>query len=613
MVDFFEKNKAEVKDEIASLPRTGYLGKKRRTEVAFMVGLFGVLVFVAAGSLAVNPMGFKVNEIVRDSNASLEASDVKDSTATKEFILGDDDPKNALEVVLSPTANVDSSCLADRADIVDRDGNILASSLVKNDLEFHLDSYTFQNDAERYQLAREINRIIPAKKVDDIVRLLQRNTGYAHVAEGLSPSQVLELNSQIDTRYSGIMNVSVRGSRTYPKNELFAHALGSVRSDNCPIAGIEKLMNNAIVSGDGVVRLSLDEDIQYIVLSELLAAIKRTGAESAAAIIMDAQTGQVVARVSVPTYDLNQKSYLSNHEAQKFQILDKDTSLGAYEYGSVFKVFNTALALSRGENIYRVYETKKPLKVGGFNIPEPHPDKHNLDMVGIFLRSNNRGSALMALEAGHDAQAEFLERFGLIAPGQLDTVKTRGEASVATRAFGYGVEVTMSQLASATASLLNGGMQITPVYGYDEDGNTGHRIYDEYNSEVLRRMMLTNVTHARGTGTRAHRDGLLLGLKTGTSKIHVKGVGYSEDTRASVVGAFPMDKPRYVVVASLIKPKDEDGEPMNAGSATAPVVGNIAERIALSEGLLRSKAFAEQYETHHSLPYDHDPIKIARN
>ena len=609
MVDLLKKPKPEVQPEMVTLPRTRFLRKPRGTEITLMAGVLGVVGLASAGSVAVNPMSFKISALLPESHAFIEVPEIQESEAINSFILGEDSAQGASEVVLGPVA---SGCRADRADIVDRDGNILASSLVKHDLEFHLDSYTFQNDAERLQLARAINRIIPAKKVDDIARLLQRETGYARVSEGLSPTQVSELKSQIDTKYSGIMNVSKRGSRTYPKNQLFAHALGSVRSDNCAAAGIEKLMNGAIVSENGDVRLTFDEDYQYIALNELVSAVERTGAESGAAIVMDAQTGHVVARVSVPTYDMNQKSYLSNHEAQKFQVLDKDTSLGAHEYGSVFKVFNTALALSRGENIYRVYETKKPLKVGGFQIPEPHPDRHNLDMVGIFLRSNNRGSVLMALDAGHEAQAEFFERLGLITPGQLDTPATKGKASVATRAFGYGLQVTMSQLASATASLLNGGMQVKPVYGYDENGNTGQRIYDEYNSEVLRRMMLTNVTHARGTGTRAHRDGLLLGLKTGTSKIHT-GDGYSEETRATVVGAFPMDEPRYVIVASLVKPKGEDGEPANAGSATAPVVGNIAERIALAEGLLHPKAFAEQYESHHSLPYDHDPIKIAKN
>ena len=616
---FDRKPKKSFRKVIETLPRARFLLRSRMNEGAFAVTILGFCAVIAYVGFVYKPMNSDIEGV---KEPALVATADQEGSVTADFILGGGiaeanalglpEPQNKTRVQ-KPDARVEGGCTADRADIVDRNDRILASSVDQAQLELYMDVYTFASDAERIRLARQISRIVPTKKVDDIFRLLKRNNGYSFVASGLSPEQVQALRSDIDTKYSGMLQVTTRAGRVYPKGGLFTHVVGSVRADHCPVSGLEASLNAEITKGGRhVVRTSLDEDIQYIVMDELLKGLERTGAVSGAGIIMDVHTGRVVARVSVPSFDVNQKTYLSNHAPELFGRLDADIALEAHEFGSVHKLYNTALALERGENIYRFYDTTSPLRVGGYRIAEPHPDRYDLNMIGIFLRSNNRGSVLMALRAGHDAQVRFFEKLGLVAAGELDVPGKRGEAAVATRAFGYGVQTTMTQLAAATASLLNGGTRVVPVYGLDENGNTGERIYDEYNGLLLNRFLLTNVTHEKGTGHSAYRDGVLLGLKTGTSQIHV-GNGYSQDTRTTVIGAFPLDEPRYSFVFSLVKPRYEDGEPMNAGTAVAPVAGEIAHRVAIAEGFLRTKEFAQQYETNHSLPYDHDPQRVAQN
>ena len=618
-MDILDKKPARKPEEQCKrIPRRRFLIGDRKKEGFMTVGIPFVFAVLGTAGFVVHPMGGNIQGVPTPKMVSERSFE----EVARDFILhGGVSQASALSITgeaqqAAPkpsSANVEVGCTAQRADIVDRDGAILASSVDKAQLEFYMDVQNFDHDAERIHLARQINRIIPTKRVEDIFRLLKKKKGHFYVAHGLSPEQVQALKSEIDTKYSGMLQVTSRPSRVYPKGALFAHAVGSVRADYCPVAGLELSLNDSIVIDDGrAVQLSLDEDIQYIVMDELLKAVARTGAESAAAVLMDVHTGQIVARISVPTYDVNQKTYLSNHAPSEFKKLDKDVIFEKQEFGSVFKLYNTALALERGVGVHRFYDTTSRLRVGGFNIQEPHPDRHDLNMIGIFIRSNNRGSALMALEAGHEEQVTFLERMELVLEGELDDSGERGPASVANRAFGYGVKTSIMQLAASTASLLNGGTLVRPVYRLDENGNTGKRIFDEYNALILNRLLLTNVTHPRATGTQAHRDGVLLGLKTGTSKIHV-GDGYSEDTRATVVAGFPLDKPRYSLVVSLVKPRDQEGEPMNAGTAAAPVAGNIAERIAIAEGFLRPKEFTEQYEIQHSLPYDHDPIQVAKN
>ncbi|NQY82715.1 MAG: penicillin-binding protein 2 [Alphaproteobacteria bacterium] len=619
-------------ENLPELPRSAFLAKKRHNEALVVVVIVGCFGLWGAGSFfgkapdvvhapmraipSHNPSGFGMRGLNVRPEFILEHSE-PDVVGGMNFIESAIAGQSIVPQRVAAATDEERNCVTKRAKILDRQGQLLAGNVQKSQLQFQLDVYHFQDDAERAGLAQRIVEIIPTKVFDDVMWALKKQKGYVYVAAGLSPRQALELKS-LEDRYGGMIRVTSHASRVYPKNDLFAHVVGSIKEDYCPLSGLEMALDDQIAGQDKAVRLSLDEGIQHIVADELARGMTKTNAIGAMALVQDVRSGQIVSRVSLPTYNINQKNYLSNHFKTAFFAMDNDHTTDMFEVGSVFKIFNTALALEQGVDLYRVFETRKRMTVGRHLIVEDHPERFNLNMLGIFLRSNNRGSAKIALEAGHKKQVELFARLGLIAPGDLDKPGKRGSSSVANRSFGYGLYTNLEQIATATASLVNGGTRIKPVYLQNQSGLSNRRVFAVAHSETLRRIMLTNVTHVKGTAKRAYRPGVLLGGKTSTAKYHVEAQGevrahYSDDTRATFVGVFPMDAPRYVVVATLLKPINERGKPANAGEVTAPVVGDIARRIALAEGLLRDPDWAREYETMYSLPYQHNPVRVAQN
>jgi cell division protein FtsI (penicillin-binding protein 3) len=309
-------------------------------------------------------------------------------------------------------------------------------------------------------------------------------------------------------------------------------------------------------------------------------------AKAAAGIVIDVHSGEVVGMASLPDYDPNHRE----------QALDKDRlnriNSGAYEMGSVFKVFTVASALDAGTvNLRSSYDASSPIHVASFTIDDFHGKKRRLTVPEIFIYSSNIGAAKMALDLGGDRQRTYLTKLGLLSRA---TTELGGSASpivparwekltTMTVAFGHGLSVTPLQLASAMVPLVNGGIAVPLTFlprSREEGMSVGTRVLKRETSEAMLSLLRLNVL--KGTGKRAEVEGFRVGGKTGTAE---KVVGRHYSTSAlltSFLSTFPTDAPEYVVLVMLDEPQRvaASNHEATAGVNAAPTVGRIIKRIA---------------------------------
>lgn len=348
------------------------------------------------------------------------------------------------------------------------------------------------------------------------------------------------------------------------------------------------------------VRLSVDLRVQHVVRDELVKAMERYRAIAGVGIILDAETGEVVAMSSLPDFDPNDRA----------QALEKDrmnrASGGVYEMGSVFKGFTVAMALDSGRvTMNDSFDASRPLRVGGRTINDFHGKGRILSVAETYIYSSNIATAKMMLAAGIDRQKEFLERIGLTSRLQTDLPEVAtpllpprwNELAAITISFGHGISVTPLQTAVATAALVNGGRLIPPTFqprSREEAEKLAKQVISPRTSEIMRYLFRLNVLN--GSGRRAEVPGYVVGGKTGTAEKIENGRYVSNKRRNSFLSAFPMDNPRYVVLVVLDEPKPErEGVAATAGLNTAPVTSAIIRRVAPMLGVLPK--FGDKTET----------------
>ncbi len=466
-----------------------------------------------------------------------------------------------------------------RADIVDRNGVILATDLVTASLFAEPRRVIDAPDAVARLLA-----VFPELNRDALLIDLASDKGFVWIKRHLTPKQKYLINAQ------GIPGVGFRNDhkRVYPHGALLAHVVGHAGVDNEGLTGVEKrfderLTGPASESDERALRLSVDVRVQHALHEELSRSVEEFSALGAAGIVLDAHSGEIVAMVSLPDYDLNQAGSASADA--RFNR----ASLGVYEMGSTFKAFTAAMALDYGTvKINGGYDATKPLHVARFTIRDDHPKARWLSVPEIFIYSSNIGAAKMALDVGGERQKAFLGRLGLLQRSTIELpevgrpmvpVRWR-DISTMTVGFGHGIAVSPVQLTSAIGTLVNGGFSLKPTILARQSGvKPGKRVIKQRTSEILQRLMRLNVVE--GTGKQSAAAGYLVGGKTGTAEKAGRGGYQRKALLSSFVGAFPMNDPRYVILAILDEPQ---GTKATHGYATggwtaAPVVSRLVARI----------------------------------
>ncbi|WP_033068532.1 peptidoglycan D,D-transpeptidase FtsI family protein [Thalassospira australica] len=478
----------------------------------------------------------------------------------------------------------------ERADIVDRNGMLLATDLPTNSL--YADARVVKDPVGSADL---LLTALPGLDRDTLIRNLSSRKAFVWLRRNLTPEQQYEVNSL------GIpgLNFQREERRIYPHGRLFSHVLGFTDIDNNGIAGAEREFDNELRINNGPLELSLDTRVQYALEEEVATAMETYSAVGAAGLVMDVYTGEVVAMTSLPNFDPHRPG-----QAPADARFNRST-LGVYEMGSVFKLFNTAIALETGTStLNSVYDASEPLPVAGFKIRDYHAENRWLTLPEILVHSSNIGSARMAMAFGGENQRKYLKKLGMLDKPQIELPEVGGplvpspwrEINTMTISFGHGLAVTPLQVVSGISTIVNGGIRRPATILKQDGAPAGERVFSQKTSELLRRLMRLVVTE--GSGKKAEVAGYFLGGKTGTSEKLVNGRYVKNARMSTFVAAFPMQDPKYVVLVTLDEPKGtkETYGFATAGWVSAPAVGKVVTRIAPLLGIEPANAKAPEIE-----------------
>jgi len=468
------------------------------------------------------------------------------------------------------------SSLGKRADIVDRNGEVLATDLPTASLYANARRLLDPREA-----ARGLVTVLPDLDYDKTLEKLRSDRTFVWLRRNLTPRE------QVEVTALGIPGLDFipEYSRVYPHGPLLSHLLGYVDSDNTGIAGLEKRFDESLTGSDAALQLTIDLRVQHVLREELRSAMLEFKAKAAAGVVMDVRNGEVVALVSLPDFDPNHPG--KARDAARFNR----ATLGVYELGSTFKVFTAAMALDSGvANMRGRYDARQPLHVARFTIRDYHAKRRWLSLPEVFIYSSNIGAALIAQDIGGKRQQDYLRRLGMLDPLPLEIPETGRpiapspwrDVNTMTVGFGHGLAVSPLHLASGVAAVVNGGIVHEPtlILARDDGERPGRRVFSETTSLQLRKLM--RLTVLNGTGGNAEVAGYPVGGKTGTAEKPGREGYAGTALLSSFVGVFPITEPRYVVLAVLDEPK---GNARTKGYATggwvaAPVVRNVVGRMA---------------------------------
>lgn len=486
------------------------------------------------------------------------------------------------EEISRPEASADPATVynALRGTIIDRNGELVATSLKMASV--YADTTLIENPKEA---AAELAKILTSRKESELFEKLSSGRKFVWIERNITPRQEYAVNA-LGNPGLGFKHES---RRVYPNNNLISHLVGYTDIDGQGISGIEKSHNKALNEGEEPVRLTIDLRIQHILHRELSQAVKKFSAKAGIGMVMDVNTGEVIAMVSLPDFDPHYPEKAADDA--RFSR----ATLGVYEMGSTFKLFSTAAALDSGMvNFGTQYDTVDPIKQGRFTIRDYHPKKRTLTVPEIFIYSSNIGTAKMAMTIGTGALKEFYKNMGFFDPAPVD-LPERGkplypkpwrEVNTLTASFGHGIAVSPLHLMMATSALVNGGIMVKPSFVQEGEGMKkplapiGPRVIKTSTSDQIRKLL--ELVVVSGTGSKARVEGYNVGGKTGTAE-KTMGRGYNRRAiLSSFVGVFPAEAPRYAVLAILDEPqglKETHGY-ATGGWTAAPVAAKVIEQMA---------------------------------
>ncbi|MFZ5962719.1 peptidoglycan D,D-transpeptidase FtsI family protein [Thalassococcus sp. BH17M4-6] len=494
-----------------------------------------------------------------------------------------------------------ASIVAQRADIVDRHGRVLATNMETHSLYAHP-----QQMIEPERAAAALAEIFPDL---DEKRLLKDFTGerkFLWVRKKLSPEQKQLVH---DIGEPGLL-FGPREMRLYPNGPLAAHVLGGSSfgregvhsAEVIGTAGIEKYLDETLrdpARKGAPLELSLDLTVQAAMERVLYGGMKLMNAKGAAAVLMDVHTGEVISIASLPDFDPNQRPRAAIEGNPSDSPLFNRAVQGVYELGSTFKIFTAAQAMELGlVNAHTVIDTKPPMKVGGHRIGEFNGKNYGEQTVeGIIVHSSNRGTGKLALAIGPKRQQDFLKSLGFFEPTPFEIVEAKGGApllpqrwtdlSTVTISYGHGISTSPLHLAAGYSAIANGGRVVKPTLLKQRGHQMGERVLSEETAAAARVMLRKVVTE--GTASFGEVPGYHVGGKTGTAdKPKERGGGYYKDkVIATFATMFPAHKPEYVLIVTLDEPVETSGSKprRTAGWTAVPVAAEMIGRIAPLLGL----------------------------
>ena len=488
-----------------------------------------------------------------------------------------------------------------RAMIVDRMGQPLAISQPTR--EAFADPSAIGDPVDA---VRKLKTVLPRLDVAAAIkRLSDTNKRFVYIERQITPDEEARINNL------GIPSLDFRQTqqRNYPLGRIAAHVIGGVDIDQNGVAGVELAFDKRIRENGDPLRLSIDNRIENVVREELLAAKQEFNAIGAAGIVMDVNTGELLAVVSLPDYDANDFRTASADDR-----FDRAIS-GRYEPGSTFKLQTLSMALDSGMvHIWDMFDAANVIHIGRFTITDFEGKHRALAVPEVLAYSSNLGAARIAHLIGGDRQRAWLRNMGMFdrVPVELreadrpqfHSEAAWGEAVNYTVGFGHGISETPLHIVVGTAAIANGGILLRPtILARDPDAPPdGVRVMQTSTSNVMRRLMRLVVTS--GFGKKAEVAGYFPGGKTGTAEKN-SGHGYKKHANVSAfMSVFPMQAPRFAVYMMLDEPHGNasTGGYSTAGQVAAPAAGKVIARIGPILGLMPDTRDAAAIEQALSIP-----------
>ena len=483
-------------------------------------------------------------------------------------------------------ASMEDALLPPRGEITDRNGVPLARAFPAYALWYNPDA--LGDDGEPLvhspeQVAAALKSVFP--DIDEAAtakRLASGKSGY------LRRRVLPEEANRVHDIGELALETPQETDRHYPQGSMAAHVLGYVAADGHGRVGMEQVLDKELLNPatrGQPIALSIDMRVQGALEDELRKGMLSVNALGAAGIVLDVDTGEVMALASLPEFDPNRideegESYMFNRVTNQ-----------VYELGSTFKPLTVAAAIDAGvvRDFGKRYNAQ-PIQVGRFSIKDSHFLGDSLNVPETLIHSSNTVTARIADELGSERMRQTMIDLGMNERPYIE-LPARGfpiwpgkdwpRLRTMTVSYGHGIAVTPLHLASAYAAMVNGGVWRPATVRKLEAGQVpkGRRVFKASTSSRMRQLLRMIAVY--GTGRNANAPGYRVGGKTGSAEKPGSG-GYRKTTLVSTfAAAFPMDRPRYVVIAMLDEPKGTTASSFQRTAAwnAAPIVGRLVPRI----------------------------------
>ncbi|MFN7122026.1 MAG: peptidoglycan D,D-transpeptidase FtsI family protein [Hydrogenophaga sp.] len=485
---------------------------------------------------------------------------------------------------------------ANRGRVLDRNGLILASSVVAQSI---------------WAIPEDVDRADP--KLRQLAKLLEMPLADLRKRLAVDDKTFVWIKRQVDEPVAKeIAALGIKGfhqrreyKRQYPEGEAAAHVVGFTNVEDRGQEGVELAFNQQLSGKNGSRRvikdrlgrvvedvrdvvppvdgpdlqLSIDSKVQYFAYQKLKEAVQTHKARAGSVVVLDTQTGEVLALANYPSYNPNRRVNLSGEQLRNRVLTD------SFEPGSTMKPFITALALDKGMVTPNTPINTAPgrITIGGSTISDSHPNDV-LTVSQVIQKSSNVGTVKLAMQMSPRemwetyAQAGFGQKpqvpFPGAVTGRLRPYKTWRPIEQATMSYGYGLSASLFQLAQAYTVFARDGELIPVTLQKSSEPVNGVRVFSDKNAVAVR-AMLQLAAGPGGTGSRAQTMGYSVGGKSGTARKQ-EGKGYADKKyRSFFVGLAPVESPRIVVAVMV----DEPGNgAYYGGLVAAPVFSETVQQ-----------------------------------
>ncbi|HGL9713931.1 TPA: peptidoglycan D,D-transpeptidase FtsI family protein [Neisseria gonorrhoeae] len=466
---------------------------------------------------------------------------------------------------------------ATRGTVSDRNGAVLALSAPTESL------FAVPKEMKEMPSAAQLERLSELVDVPvDVLRnkLEQKGKSFIWIKRQLDPKVAEEVKAL------GLENFAFEKElkRHYPMGSLFAHVIGFTDIDGKGQEGLELSLEDSLHAGEGAevvlrdregnivdsldsprnkapqngkdIILSLDQRIQTLAYEELNKAVEYHQAKAGTVVVLDARTGEILALVNTPAYEPNKPGQADSEQRRNRAVTDM------IEPGSAMKPFTIAKALDSGKVDATDTFNTLPYKIGSATVQDTHVYP-TLDVRGIMQKSSNVGTSKLSAMFTPKEMYDFYHDLGVGVrmhsgfPGEtaglLRSWRRWQKIEQATMSFGYGLQLSLLQLARAYTALTHDGVLLPLSFEKQAVAPQGKRIFKESTAREVRNLMVS-VTEPGGTGTAGAVDGFDVGAKTGTARKLVNGRYVDNKHVGTFIGFAPAKNPRVIVAVTIDEP-----------------------------------------------------------